>query len=56
MIMNLATGVLDALSLGYFIELGKDGKYYLDEFRPQLQDLLNDPAVIEFRREQDFFR
>ena len=41
---------LEMLSLAYYFRLGKDGKFYGDEFRPQLQDLLNDPVVIETGR------
>jgi hypothetical protein len=53
MLMTAAADALDLLSLARFIELGKDGKHYAEEFRPQLQDLLNDPAVIEFRRQHE---
>ena len=41
---------LEMLSLAYYVELGNDGNCYSENFRPQLQDLLNDPAVIEFQR------
>jgi len=45
--------ILDLISTAYYIALGKDGKFYLEDFRPQLQDLLHDPAVIELRRNLD---
>src|SRR6266496_1060873 len=45
-----AGNALVTLSLAYYIQLGKDGKFYAQEFRPQLQDLLNDPAVLDFRK------
>jgi hypothetical protein len=45
-----AAYALDLLSLVYFFHLGKDGKLYVEEFRAQLQDLLHDPRVLEFRR------
>jgi hypothetical protein len=48
-----AAYALDMLSLVYFVHLGKDGKWYAEEFRAQLQDLLHDPRVLEFRRTFD---
>ncbi len=41
---------LEMLSLAYYVKLGHDGNCYAENFQPQLQDLLNDPAVIEFQR------
>jgi hypothetical protein len=45
-----ASYALVMLSLAYYFHLGKDGKIYVEEYRHQLQDLLHDPEVIEFRR------
>jgi len=45
--------ILDLISTAYYAAVGKDGKFYFENFRPQLQDLLHDPAVIEFRRKLD---
>jgi hypothetical protein len=39
---------LELLSLSCWIEIGEDGKPYADDFRPTLQDLLNDPKVKDF--------
>jgi hypothetical protein len=44
---------LDLISTAYYIAVGNDGKSYVEDFRPQLQDLLHDPAVIEFLRKLD---
>ena len=49
-ILMSAGYALEMLSLAYYVELGNDGNCYSENFRPQLQDLLNDPAVIEFQR------
>jgi hypothetical protein len=49
-IVMSAAYALNMLSLVYFFHLGKDGKWYAEEFRAQLQDLLHDPRVLEFRR------
>jgi hypothetical protein len=40
--------ILDLISTAYYIAVGNDGKFYFEDFRPQLQDLLHDPTVIEF--------
>ena len=45
-----ASYALELLSLAYYIQIGNDGNCYAEEFRPKLQDLLNDPAVIEYQR------
>ncbi len=48
---STAANALATLSLAYYARPGKDGNYYEEEFRPQLQDLLHDPAVVRLRRE-----
>jgi hypothetical protein len=50
MLLMNAMGVLGTLSLSYYIEQGKDGKLYGEDFAPQLQDLLHDPEILELRR------
>jgi hypothetical protein len=50
-IFGSASYALELLSLAYYIQLGVDGNYYAEEFRPQLQDLLNDSNVIKFQRD-----
>ena len=49
-ILYNACYLLETISLAYYIQRRKDGKSYGEDFRPQLQDLLNDPAVIAIRR------
>jgi len=49
-ILVSAGHALEMLSLAYYVTRGNDGNCYAEDFRPQLQDLLNDPAVLEFQR------
>src|SRR5262245_16832027 len=49
-IFNSASHALELLSLAYYVQIGKDGNCYAEDFGPELQDLLSDPAVIEFQR------
>jgi hypothetical protein len=49
-ILNSAGYALEMVSIASYIRSGKSGDCYIEDFRPQLQDLLLDPVVIEMRR------
>jgi hypothetical protein len=59
LMIDIAGLTLDLVSTAYYIAVGNDGASYLEDFRPQLQDLLHDPAVTQLLRQcnidmQDF--